>query len=184
MITLASDCLLFQMANGERVPFSAEMITVEISGDTAKWLDQEFVTHAAKAVFHYFRAELGRQTVTVAEFAEAMEKVLGGFAETPDVPKDQSVPSVLESDLSRLAREFGQGCELIFFPRLRRELRQQLQHAPKVVRFRGLRGCVKQLVGAQRWSGRCQGLEEQIVHFLRECLSAEAKKADFAMVVE
>ena len=183
MITLASDCLLFQMANGERVPFSAEMITVEISGDTAKWLDQEFVTHAAKAVFHYFRAELGRQTVTVAEFAEAMEKVLGGFAE-PDAPKDESVPSVLESDLSRLAREFGQGCELIFFPRLRRELRQQLQQAPKVVRFRGLRGCVKQLVGAQRWSGRCQGLEEQIVRFLRECLSAEARKADFAMVVD
>lgn len=183
MITLASDCLLFQMANGESVPFSAEMISVELSGDTAQWLDQEFVTHAAKAVFHYFRAELGRQSVTVAEFAEAMEKVLGGFSgrrTAAAVP----LPGVMESDLSRLAREFGEGCELIFFPRLRDELRQRLQQAPRVLRFSGLRDCVKALAGARRWSLRCQGLEEQIVVFLRQCLSAECKKADCAMVVE
>ena len=184
MITLASDCLLFQMANGESVPFSADMISVELAGNTAYWFDQEFVTHAAKAVFHYFRAELGRQMVTVAEFAEAMEKVLGGFGERPAVPKTAALPSVLESDLGRLAREFGQGCELIFFPRLRHELRQHLQQAPKLLRFRGLRDCVKELVGAQRWSVRCQGLEEQIICFLRECLSAEGGKAEFAMVVE
>ena len=30
MITLASECLLFELANGESVPFSAEMISVEI----------------------------------------------------------------------------------------------------------------------------------------------------------
>ncbi len=184
MITLASDCMLFQMTNGESVPFSADMISVELAGDTGGFFDQEFVTHAAKAVFHYFRAELGRQLVTVAEFAEAMEKVLGGFAEPQPACSTAKLPAVLESDLSRLAREFGQGCELIFFPRLRHELRQQLRQAPKVLRFCGLRDCVKELVGAQRWSLRCQGLEDQIVRFLRECLSTEAGSAEFAMVVE
>ena len=184
MITLASDCLLFQMANGESVPFSAEMISVELSGDTSHWFDQEFVTHAAKAVFHYFRAELGREMVTVAEFAEAMEKVLGGFATRKLSPKPAPLPGVRESDLCRLARESGQGCELIFFPRLRNELRQHLQQAPTLVRFRGLRDCVMELVGAQRWTPRCRGLEEQIVGFLRECLNAEPLAAEFSMVVE
>src|SRR5205085_2070549 len=33
MILLASDCLLFQMTSGESVPFSAEMISVELVGD-------------------------------------------------------------------------------------------------------------------------------------------------------
>ncbi len=32
MIALQSDCLLFQLANGESVPCSAEMISFEITG--------------------------------------------------------------------------------------------------------------------------------------------------------
>ena len=33
MIALHSDCLMFQLASGESVPCSAEMITVEIVGE-------------------------------------------------------------------------------------------------------------------------------------------------------
>jgi len=53
-----------------------------------------------------------------------------------------------------------------------------------VLRFRGLRGCVKQLTGAQRWSQRCDVLQEQIVAYLRECLSADRDQAKCALVVE
>ena len=90
----------------------------------------------------------------------------------------------MESDLLRLASESGASCELFFFPRLRTELRQQLQQGPRVLRFHGLRGCVKRLVGARRWSLRCQTLEGQIVDYLRECLSAEPGPAEVALVVE
>ena len=183
MIALASDCLIFELTSGESVPFSADMISVELTADTAQWLDQEFVTHAASAVFHYFKHELGRQSVTVGEFAGAMEKVLGGFRgpEKKDAP---SASGVLETDLGRLACESGQGCELFFFPRLRDELRHRLRQAPRVLRFRGLRRCVKQLIGARRWSVRCQALEEQIVQYLRQCLSAEPRQQELALVVE
>lgn len=185
MITLAADCLLFQMATGETIPFSAEMISVELMGDKAELFDAEFVRHAASAVFHYFKHELHRQTVSVSEFAEALEKVLRGFRlAAPKVPEVKIGARVCESDLSRLASESGQGCELFFFPRLRDELRRQLEQTPEVVHFRGLRGCVKQLTGARRWSDRCRQLEEQIVQFLRECLGAEARKKEFALVIE
>lgn len=185
MITLAADCLLFRMTNGETVPFSAEMISVELLGETARLFEPEFVRHAANAVFHYFKHELGRQSLTLGEFAGALEKVLRGFHLPTAEPSPPVWPgSVCESDLCDLVRESGQGCELFFFPRLRDELRRQLHYEPRVLRFRGLRGCVKQLAGARRWSSRCRQLEEQIVEYLRECLGADAGAKEYSLLVE
>lgn len=185
MITLSEDCLLFELQSGESIPYSADMLTVEIMGDTSEWFDSDFVKQAAKAIFHYFRHDLGRQSITVAEFSEVLEKVLQGFRERSEQASAPSVtPGVKESDLHRLARESADGCELFFFPLLRDELRQQLRTNPRMVRFRGLRDCVKELAGTQRWTVRCQSLEEQVVGFLRECLTAEARREEFAMVVE
>lgn len=187
MIALGSDYLLFQTEGGEAVPLSSSNISIELTGDTHGLIDSEFVRQAAKAVFHYFKFELGRQTVSVAEFAEALERVLHGFAlqSRPGGPSRALAPgNILESDLCRLADEFGWDSELAFFPKLREELRRQLRASPRVVRFRGLRGCVKRLAGARRWNFRCRDLQEQIVAYLRQCLSAEARQAEFALVVE
>jgi hypothetical protein len=185
VITLAADCLLVELPTGESIPYSADMVWVEPAGNTTELFDSDFVWHATKAVFHYFKNELGRQAVSVREFEGALEKVLRGFAATAQLstPPD-SERRVLEYDLCRLAHESGQGRELVFFPRLRAELQRQLEQTPRVLRFRGLRGCVKELTGARRWSLRCQTLEGEIVSYLRECLSAEPALADFAMLVE
>ena len=185
MIALASDCLLFETQGGESVPFSAEMVSIELMGDSSKLLDPDFVKQASKAVFHYFRNELGRETVTVAEFAGALEKVLRSFGyrvHSADNDSDEE-PSFFESDLQRLAREAAGGCELFFFPLLRDELRLQLQQAPRIIRFQGLRECVKQLAGTRRWSGRCEDLQAKILEFLRECLSAETQERECALLV-
>jgi len=185
MIALASDCLLFRLTSGESVPFSAEMISVELLGDTAKESDPDLLDEAAKAVFHYFKHDLERNSVTVGEFAMALEKVLSSLAQAERAAAERRpAQRVLESDLRRLALESGQGCELFFFPLLREELRQQLPQAPRLVRFRGLRGAVKQLVGARRWGARCHVLEEQIVGYLRECVSADGNQREFSLVVE
>lgn len=185
MITLAKDCLLFQLANGESVPFSAEMISVELTSETSRWFGPELASHAAKAVFHYFKSELGRQSVTADEFAAAMERVLKGFKLGGPTAGDRSADQmVIESDLRQLARDAGDGCELLFFPRLREELRHNLRQAPRVVRFHGLRPCVKHITGARRWTSRCQSMEDQIVGFLRECAGAEPGRPDFALLVE
>ena len=76
MIALHSDCLLFQLTNGESVPCSAEMISVEIVGTAAASSNPKLLRHAAASVFHYFKVELERETVTVGEFSLALEKVL------------------------------------------------------------------------------------------------------------
>ena len=185
MITLAADCLLFELGTGECIPYSADMVSVELGGGATEAFDQEFVQHATKAVFHYFKYEQARQTVTLGEFAGALEKVLRGFAVTAQLGvAPDSQPRVLEYDLCRLALETGQGRELFFFPRLRAELQRHLQQAPRVVRFRGLRGCVKQRTGARRWSRRCETLELEIVDYLRQCLGAESGPTEFSLLVE
>ncbi len=185
MIALQSDYLIFQLTNGESVPCSAEMISIEIAGNSEGLIDPEMLRHAAASVFHYFKSELERETVTVGEFALALEKVLRDFGLT--LYADEPPPladEILEADLGRIARESADSLELFFFPRLRDELRAQLRQSPRVLRFRGLRGCVKQLAGARRWSARCEKMQEQIVDYLRECLTAEPKQKACALVVE
>ena len=185
MIALASDCLLFETSSGESVPFSAEMISVELTDEGIGVFDPEFLKHAASAVFHYFKHDLGRITVTVGEFAGALEKVLRGFGlESQPATKNDAERRVVNSDLRRLACESGKGFELFFFPRLRDELRHQLSQEPQVLRFRGLRSCVKQLTGARRWSPRCQTLQDQIVEFLRNCFTSDASQPSCALLVE
>jgi hypothetical protein len=185
MIALQSDCLLFQLANGESVPCSAEMISFEITGNASQWIDSEMLHHAAASVFHYFKEELRREAVTVGEFAQALEKVLRnfGFIIRAGGIEPRS-PDTDATDLGRLARESADSLELFFFPRLRSELRTQLRQSPRVVRFRGLRGCVKQLARARRWSHRCERMQDQIVDYLRGCLTAEPEQNKCALVVE
>lgn len=185
MIALLSDCLLFELTNGESVPCSPEMISVELVGNANGWLDPEVLRHAAASVFHYFKKELCRESVTVGEFAGALEKVLRGLGFTVRSGAVQPCSKeVIEADLGSVARESGGGFELLFFPRLRDELRAQLRRSPRVLRFRGLRGCVKQLAGARRWSGRCEKLRDHIVEYLRQCLHAEPEQNECALVVE
>ena len=182
MIWLAGDCLVFQLANGEKIPFSSEMISVELMGESTSQLEPEVIRHAAAAVFHHFKQDLDRDTVTVTEFTEALEKALRGLGLQVYSTDETVRPS--PSDLAHLAKEASAGGELHFYPRLRAALRGQLGRSAKLVHFRGLRPCVKQLAGAQRWSPRCDSLRDQIVEYLRHCLSAEVAERECSLVVE
>jgi hypothetical protein len=185
MIALQNDCLLFQLASGESVPCSAEMISVEIAGGQERRLDPEVLHHAAASVFHYFKEELRRESVTVGEFSIALEKVLRqlGLSLQED-PPTHAPREIIESDLRVLASQSAGSLELFFFTALRQELRSLLRQSPKLLRFRGLHECVKQLAGARHWSGRCDRLQEQIIGYLRECFSADREQVQCSLMVE
>ena len=198
MIKLHSDCLVFETPGGDRIPCSAEAVSVELLGDSAAVIDPEIVRNAAAAVLHYFRVEQGRETVTVGEFMEALKTALRGLglnlseaaepaaATTTTIEATEAVPvaaRVTEMDLRTLAAESGTTFELSFFPRLREVMGEQLNRSPRVLRFIGLRSCVKQLTGARRWTHRCEALSDQIVLYLRECLSSRPPGRGCALVV-
>ncbi len=184
MILLASDCLLFELSSGESIPLSAEMISVELMGEAADMFESEFVKHAAASAFHHYKHDLGRETITVAEFAGALEKVLRGLGVEVRPATDEPEQSPSLADLGELADEAGGAHELFFYPQLRQQLRAQLRQSPRLVRFRGLRRCVKQLTGARRWSPRCERMHDQILEYLNKCLRAETQSAECTLVVE
>jgi len=184
MIQLHPDCLMFQMDSGDAIPCSAELVAVELIGEAAGALDPELVRNAARAVLHYFKVEMGKTFVSVGEFSRALSRVLHGFGLKVKSSGAVEAPRrIMESDLRQLACDSGKGFELAFFQRLRDELRQQLNQSPQIVRFTGLRGCVKQLSGARRWTDRCQRLNDQVVEFLRHCLGAERSAGSCSLVV-
>ncbi len=185
MIQLADNFLFFKLPSGESVPFSAEMISVKLADNDGKTFEQDFVEHAAASVFHYFKNDLGRKTVSVAEFASAFESVLNGLGLQLDSGRVAELrEEAATKDLQLLAFHAGNACELAFFPRLRLAVHAQFQLTPRLVRFHGLRGCVKRLLGAERWSPRCDRLRDHIVEFLRRTVHQETSGNACALVVE
>lgn len=180
MIALAPNFLLFQTAEGGAIPLSAEAVGFELTLETALDLAPDQVQQATAAVFHYFQHDLQRTLVTLAEFGAALQKALAGLKQPIATPPAASQPAPL--DLGQLAAE-AQGAELLFFPRFRAALRQQLDHSPHRLQFHGLRGCVKQLAGAQRWSDRCRKLQDHIIAFARDCLHREAGNTNCTLVI-
>lgn len=170
MIQLHPDYLIFRTSHGELIPCSAETVTIELIGEASGALDPQVVREAAAAVVHYFREELGRETVSVAEFSSALEhslKTLGFDVVTTAFERGAKPAGI---DLDEIAGA-GDGFELVFFKTLREEFSRQATDTQDAITCFGLRSCVKKLARAKRWCQRCEVLSDQIVSFLRECLS-------------
>lgn len=186
MIRLHSDCLVFEVTGGDKIPCSVEKLTIEVLAESAAHLDPEVIQQAAAAVLHYFKDDLGRESVTVDEFTAALEHVLRGLGFEVQGASNHPLPlpgRVVEADLAALAVRLGDGLELDFFPRLRSELRSLLSGAPQIVRFRGLRPCAKKLAGVKHWCPRSTQVSEEIVRFLRDCWTAEHPGSDCSLMV-
>lgn len=181
MITLRTDCLIFKLAGGESMPLSPEMLVGELPADKGGQHDPEVLHHAAGAVFHYFKHDLGLEAITMGEFAEAFEKVLHGFESAAGRPRE--IDGIWVADLRTMARESGQVSELSFFPVLRGELKRRLEQTPGMLRFIGVRTCVKELTGARRWTTRCQLLRDRIVEFIRECAQVDSPGKNCEIIV-
>ena len=184
MILLRRDCLVFEKPNGEKMPAPADEFALELVGEAVEALDEDILKNVAQAVVHYFKEALGRENITVLEFSRALEQTLRnlGFNVKSELTGEAKA-HVVDTDLKNLAESGNDGFELLFFSRLREQLRLDLEKAPQLLRISGLRPCVKHLLGARRWGARCQSLSDQIVGFLRACLGAEKVPALCALVV-
>lgn len=177
-------CLVFR-SDADQISCEADQVSIELVGAEQHGVTQEVLENAAAAVLHYFRTDKGLKNVPLNEFAHAMVLVLRGFGFNVRVEDEEPPPvRVLETDLEGIAEECGGAFELGFFPRLRRELEVHLEQEPQVIRFTGLRSCVLRLSGSQRWSRRCQALNDQIVDYMRDCLGRVSGKIRCAVVVE
>jgi hypothetical protein len=185
MIQLHSDYLVFEVSGGDKIPCSVEKLTIEVLADSLDQIDPDVIQHAAAAVLHYFRDDLGRVNVTIDEFTSALEHVLTGLGyrvEGSSAPATTST-EVVEADLGAMAESLGDALELGFYPRLRKELRELLATTPRMIRFRGLRPCAKRLARVRRWCPRSVRVSDEIVGFLRACWGAERPRTECSLLV-
>lgn len=179
MIQLHPDHLIFTTANGEKIPCSAESITIELIGETETALDPLMVREAATAVVHYFRVELGKEVVTVEEFSKALEKVLNSLGfEVVASPSEASPP-----DLSTLVDDLSGASELMFYGRLKALMVSRVAESKELVRFQGLRPCAKRLAGAKRWCPRCDQVSDQILDYMRGLFERQPAATSRGLVV-
>jgi hypothetical protein len=184
MTPLPSDSLVFKLVGDEMIPCTGQAVSFALAGDGASVVSEHVFQEAAAAVLHYFRQELGRTRVSVGEFSAALEVVLHslGLTQIKAAPAPGGRDAQTEAtDLGALVED---GMELLFFQRLREEMRRQLRPSPQMVRFQGLRSSVLRLTGTRRWSPRCQVLHDQIVDFLRNSFLAEPRDRPCGLVIQ
>ena len=182
MIQLHPEYLIFRTSQGELIPCSAESVTIELIGDASSFLDPDTVREAAAAVVHYFKNDLGQHTVSVAEFSDALERALKCFGYEVTTSALENGRAPVGTDLREVAKA-SEDFELCFFKQLRDEFQRQTKDSTDVLRFCGLRGCVKRILGAKRWGQRCEYFSDQIVDFLRSCLSIDGGSPNRGLVV-
>lgn len=184
MIRLHPDYLWVRDSRGATTPVDAQTLALEVVTAAGQSVDPELIRQAAAAVLFYFTSELGRSTVTLQEFATELERVLRAFGVNAAVsPTDEPCLRLARYDLRALALDAPAEMELLFFPKLRSTVQRTLRDSPQVLQFVGLRGCVKLLLGARRWTRRCQAFSEEIVDFLRLCLREAPESAACALVI-
>jgi len=167
------------------IPCDSEAVAFEISGGESG-LDPELVRHAAAAVLHYFKHDLKRASVTLAEFSAALEQVLRrmGMTDWQAVTLPTSCKAL--DAIIDLRRFLGDDLELTFFHRLREELHRQLAPDtpnPRLLRCHSLKACVMKLAGARRWSSRCCQLRDTIVEHLRHAVRLEGSSGPVALAI-
>lgn len=184
MIQLHPDYLWVQDTSGVATPVAAETLAFDVVTEAGVNIDPELLRQAAAAVWFYFKSELERSTVTLQEFAAELERVLRAFGFRAAVSAaEEPCLRLARYDLRALALDAPAEMELLFFPKLRSTVRRTLRDSPQVLQFVGLRGCVKLLLGARRWSRRCQAFSDEIVDFLRRCLRQESDATSCALVI-
>ncbi len=194
MIALRDEFLLVEQDGGQFIPCSVEHLTFELAGEAAKQVDPEWMRQAAAGVLHYFKEELGKSHVTLAEFTAALSKVFQGLGLTAevapvDVPTVEggilSVPNaaVWRGDLRAIAVESVKLGELAFQQALLTQLAAALESGPQTVEFSGLRSCVKMITGRKIWCPECRRWSAWIVDLLRSWLSEKAANRHVALVV-
>ncbi|MFZ4817774.1 MAG: hypothetical protein ACOYLU_03905 [Limisphaerales bacterium] len=194
MIALRDDFLLVAQDGGHYIPCSVEHLTFELAGSAAKQVDPVWMKEAAAGVLHYFKDELGKSHVTVAEFTTALTKVFQGLGLTAEVstietpapdPEGVAAPpfAVWRGDLQVIAAESGNLGELAFQQALLTQLAAALESCPQAVEFSGLRGCVKMITGRKHWCPECRKWSAWIVDLMRSWMSEKAAHRHVSLVV-
>jgi len=143
----------------------------EAAGYKKWWL----ADHVTESVTSYLEQDFDEQVVTIPRLEKAVHSVLQVIGYSDVARFFRTMPAPVRISLEELARDAGEGYELLFFEILRSRLRELVGSEAEQVEFCDLHRCVKRLRSAKNWRSDCSGLQGEIVSFIRSELRHRSK---------
>lgn len=150
--------------NFERGWLSSALLRAAESAGYKKWWLAEHVT---ESVTSYLEQDFREHVVTICRIEKAVQSVLQVIGYSDVAAHFRTLPPPVRISLSELARDAGDGYELLFFELLRARLRDVILSETQQVELCDLHRCVKLLRSAKNWRRDCSGLRGEIVSFVR-----------------
>ena len=152
MIALKDNLPLLQFPDGKVIHFEPVWLTRSLirAATTAGYAKWWLAEHVAASVTSYFEKDFEDQIVTTRRLQKAVQNVLQAIGYTDISTHFVPQPPPVRISLGDLAREAGNGYELVFFGLLRHRLRDAIVTAEEV-QLCGLQECVKTLRAAKIW---------------------------------
>jgi len=167
---LCEDVAWVKFADGRLAPFDEHRLAVSIhevaehNGVSDWWLAESIA-----AAVHMYAVNSRRDgIIETAEIVEVVAEVLATLGYKRVSEAYGGGGDRVAIDLHELTGRTDAAFELEFFQRLDRALGAAASPRFLVMEVNGLRACVMQLRGVQRWSEGCRRLAEEIVAYVRE----------------
>lgn len=126
-----------------------------------------FADDVVQAVVHFLRVQYHGTVIAVEALFDKIRHSLKnlGLSEMSEGLATKNPP--VSISLTDIARRAGSGYELVFYHLLADRFQRAACQGVAHVYCYGLRQCVKNLVGAKKWSPRCERLSADIQEFLQ-----------------
>lgn len=169
MICLIHNTPLLQIGDLPLKPFETGWLRARIAeAARAAGRGEDFwaADDIARGVLEYLREHYDGTAITLHGLFAKLECLLQRIG-CQDIARHlPRHPPPFQIPLDELARQAGDGFELMFFHALHRQLSEFARHGVLEVELSGLRDCVKTLRRARNWRKDCKTLASEIERFL------------------
>lgn len=174
MIALPSNLPLLRVGRYELVTYGAEWVEESIK-DAAREAGHDewwFACDITRSLMLFLRNKYAGTAITLEDMNRRIQQILSkiGFKDIGD--RVQLSPPQLNLSLHDLALE-ADGFELRFFQLLDERLAELVQLGARHIALSHSKKGVKTLRSARHWGPKCDELEQDILHFLRNKLSSQ-----------
>jgi hypothetical protein len=123
--------------------------------------------HVAESVTRYLEQDFDENVIPVCRLEQAVRSVLQVIGYADVAGHFRVPPPPARISLAELARDAGQGYELVFFDLLRSRLREALEAKAERLEICDAHSGIKMLRSAKSWRRDCSGLLDDVVGFVR-----------------
>ncbi len=169
MIALRDSLPLVRFQDGSVMNFERSWLSTALvrAAETAGYKKWWLADHVTESVTNFLEQDFDASVVTICRIEKAVQSVLQVIGYSDVALHFRTAPPPVRISLAEIARDAGDGYELLFFEKLRAKLRDVIYSETREVEICDLHRCVKLLRSAKSWRQDCSRLRGEIVSFVR-----------------